>query len=269
MPFTLLKGTFKPAAGKPDGDSIRFAPDNPALLFDLHRRGKSPRLHDKNKTIQLRYEGIDALEKAAIKEFSDAALQKNLELLDLADRKEEEGYILARQTGPYGRPICFVFAGRSRKRDGASVYLEKDLLQESVNYQLLEAGAAYPLFYDTLFADLRSVLASASKQARAADVGFWSADKTKTGVRWRGIDSLSDLDPIMPKLWRRLKKYAKKRAADGEPDTLGGFMKYLRANPDRLVIIEGARATDFDNIVEVDGRVVKFPLDPEDVFFIS
>ena len=62
MPFTLIKGTFRPAAGTPDGDSVRFAPDDPALMRSIPRVRMPPNA----TTVQLRYEGIDALEKHAI-----------------------------------------------------------------------------------------------------------------------------------------------------------------------------------------------------------
>jgi|GEM_PF-2891694 len=45
MPFTLLQGVFKPDAGVPDGDTVRFAPDNPDLLLALPRRGRSPHIN--------------------------------------------------------------------------------------------------------------------------------------------------------------------------------------------------------------------------------
>ena len=57
MPFTLIKGTFEPSFGIPDGDSIRFVPDDPSPIFRLRRRGFAPKLNQKNGSIQLRYEG--------------------------------------------------------------------------------------------------------------------------------------------------------------------------------------------------------------------
>jgi hypothetical protein len=40
----------------------------------------------------------------------------------------------------------------------------------------LERGQSYPLFYDTLFADLRTVLAKAATTARQARRGVWRSD---------------------------------------------------------------------------------------------
>ncbi len=164
MPFTLLKGTFKPAAGRPDGDSVRFAPNDPSPLFSLPRRGRRPRVNQNNGTVQLRFEGIDSMEKDAKEPFASDATNKNFELLGLTSPTDEaDGYILANQIDPHGRPICFVFSGSAEEKDGESVFLTAERMKESVNYKLIEAGAAYPLFYDTLFTDLRSGLATATK----------------------------------------------------------------------------------------------------------
>jgi len=35
MPFTLIKGTFVPTAGYPDGDSVRFLANNLSLWKNL------------------------------------------------------------------------------------------------------------------------------------------------------------------------------------------------------------------------------------------
>ncbi len=204
MPFTLLKGTFKPEAGTPDGDSMRFKPDNPAPLFALPREGRAPRVNRNNGTVQLRYEGIDTLEKDAKEPFASDATKKNRELTGVPNQNDEaEGYILANQIGPNGRPICFVFAGTTLEGDGQSIFLDRNRVKDSVNYQLLDAGVAYPLFYDTLFGDLRVELASAAASARTTAKGFWPHDKTKDGVTWGGAQSLPNLQPIFPKLWRR------------------------------------------------------------------
>jgi hypothetical protein len=82
MPFTLIKGRFKPAAGNPDGDSVRFLAD------DLHLWGKlegAPVQPGKGKqtidTVQLRFEGIDAIEKGALKPLSIKARDSMLVLV--------------------------------------------------------------------------------------------------------------------------------------------------------------------------------------------
>lgn len=58
MPFTLIKGAFRVAGMSPDGDSIRFAADDPSLVHNL----PGPFEAQPQATAQLRLEGIDTLE---------------------------------------------------------------------------------------------------------------------------------------------------------------------------------------------------------------
>jgi endonuclease YncB( thermonuclease family) len=270
MAFTLLKGRFKPAAGIPDGDSVRFAPTDPSPLFTLRRQGRTPRVNQNNGTVQLRFEGIDALEKEAKEPFASDATSKNLDLLGLfSPTDESDGYILANQIGPNGRPICFVFAGDTDDSDGSSIFLDVERMKLSVNFQLINAGVVYPLFYDTLYGDLRSALASAAVSARESKLGIWPDDKTTTGVTWAGVSSLPNLDPIFPKLWRRLEKYTQNRDFRDESDTLDAFIDFLQATRDRLFILSESRFTDLDNIVVVNGDNVSLPFLPEDLVFVS
>jgi hypothetical protein len=162
---------------------VRFQPDDPSPLFTLPRRGRSPRMNQNNSTISLRYEGIDALEKDAKEPFASDATNKNLGFLGLSGPTDEApDYILTNQIGPNGRPISFVFVGKADEDDGDSVFLNVDRLKESVNFHLIEASVVYPLFYDTLFSDLRLALTSAVSAARSLGLRIWSNYKTHTGV---------------------------------------------------------------------------------------
>jgi hypothetical protein len=60
MPFRLIKGTFHVRNYSPDGDSIRFRPDNPDLVRTLNG-GDKVRFNARGH-VQLRIEAIDALE---------------------------------------------------------------------------------------------------------------------------------------------------------------------------------------------------------------
>lgn len=268
MPFTLIKGTFIPAAGIPDGDTVRFQVNNPVLLDRLTVTGLPLDLNQKNNTVSLRYEGIDAPERGAREPFACDATARNINLLGLNNVYDAgPGYILARQLGPWGRPISFVFAGETEEADGSSVYLETDRMRESVNFQLIKAGVVYPLFYDTLFVDLRTTLAEATVAAREEDLGLWPRDRTREGVTFSTAGSLPLISPIFPKIWRRLKKYTERDDFTEGENALDGFVDFLRRQSDRLRVIPEARSTGLDNIVEADGNEVRMGFNPENLVF--
>ena len=210
MPFTLIAGTFhvvgrtkagRPSGFEPDGDSVQFRPTTSALLAHLKRLDQPVRLTSIGST-QLRFEGIDALElhfsagKGGVRHqprpLADQArdfLTKELRLDPVtyqppSDLRVEpparndgaKGFILSRALDVHGRPVSFVFSGRPPAKDGTEVRVNATLLRRSANYLSLQAGNAYPLFYDTLFADLRNVFAAAAVRARDRKLGLWSQD---------------------------------------------------------------------------------------------
>lgn len=134
MPFILIEGTFEPTSGTPDGDSVRFSADDDTLFNKLEGRIE----FKSGGQVQLRYEGIDALEKAAIQPFSSKATERNIELLG-GEKARLPGYILSSHADGNGRPVCFVFTGKPPRwnNSGRGDELEVDLLRESVNYSTL------------------------------------------------------------------------------------------------------------------------------------
>ena len=119
MPFILIKGRFKPKAGVPDGDSVRFLANNINLWKKLEGRpaklGTGP---DTKNTVQLRFEGIDAIEKAATKPLSTQARDNMFKLIGYNGNNNPEpaGYVLARETDDVsGRPIAFAFSGSTTR----------------------------------------------------------------------------------------------------------------------------------------------------------
>lgn len=271
MPFTLTVGEFVPDAGRPDGDSMRFRPDDPAPLFQLPRRGRAPRINSRNGTIQLRFEGIDTMESRSAAPFSSDATSSNLELCGVpSGTGTARGYILSTQIGPNGRPISFVYSGDAPEQDGDdSIFLDVDRMKESINFQQISRGHAYPLFYDTLFFDLRVAMADEAVSARVNGSNVWFADATNTGTSYLGRNSLETMPPIFPKLWRRLDSYS--RDSDvANPNTLSEFMEYLNSlREERVFIVSEARSTGFDDVLQVNDDTIKMTTLPEDLIIVS
>jgi hypothetical protein len=82
----------------------------------------------------------------------------------------------------HGRPVAWVFTGTPPQPDGSEIFLDDALAAASVNHAQLVAGAAYPLFYDTLYASLRLILTAAAVGAEQRKDGLWASDATLTGV---------------------------------------------------------------------------------------
>ena len=275
MPFTLIKGTFHVVGYSPDGDSLKLKANNISLWDKLNGRKVDP--NDKGH-VQLRVEGIDSLEthyganpkSHQPKELAYAATDELLNFLNITDvtwgpthgevtsaNDGTPGFILARNTGPYGRPICFVFLGSTKRKDGSDVYLNASELKDSLNYHMLSVGHAYPLFYETLFFDLRQAMAKEVKKARSSKIGMWDFDKSNTWFDGTNISGLENDSPILPKLFRRLYKHSK----TGKP--LSDIR--VRLAEERITIIPNVHHTHFDTVVEINGNNMRMTELPEDL----
>mgnify|MGYP003507228881 FL=1 len=262
MPFLTIKGVFNPQSGIPDGDSVRFLADDDSL-FDL-LEGQVDFKSDGE--VQLRYEGIDALERAAIRPFSSDATEQNLQLLG-GEENGQPGYILSNQIEQNGRPVCFVFTGEPNDADGSEIILEPETLQQSVNYQLLAEGLVYPLFYDTLYQELRDRLVEAVETARQEKLGIWTEDASNQGFTVQPPVNLAQLEPIFPKLWRRLETFY--RRPSNQNKTAAQFLESLAQGSDRLFTIPDQRSIKFSTALEVSGDKLKLKYKPEEMIFRS
>ena len=269
MPFTLIKGTLNPTFGRPDGDSLRFVPDNPEPIFRLRRRKFAPKINSNNGSIQLRYEGIDTMEGAADEAFSKPATESNIELANPDDPGQPSmGYIYSNQIGPNGRPIAFVFSGETSTEDGTDVFLSADDIMQSINVQQLYRGHAYPLFYDTLFDDLRLRMREVSLDAKNGGEGLWPSDKTNSAVAWPG--SLATLPPIFPKLWRRIQGFRRDETLFDPDRPFANFKEWIEIEKEERVAIPSQDVfTGFDDLIEATDDTVKMTIDPHDMVIVS
>ena len=260
MSFIIIKGVFNPEDGVPDGDSVRFLADNDSLFDQLDGLVE----FKSGGQVQLRYEGIDALEKAAIKPFSSDATKRNKELLGGAENGRP-GYILSSHTDKNGRPVCFVFAGDPPDGDGAEIILAAELLRQSVNYQLLAEGMVYPLFYETLYKELRDEMVVATTKARTGNLGLWPKDASNKGFIVKPPVNLPKLPPIFPKLWRRLDTFYSRQSNKNK--TAKQFLESLAQGEDRLFTIPDQRWIKLSTALTVSGDTLKLTYKPEEMIF--
>lgn len=289
MPFVLIEGTYHVQGFQPDGDSVRFRPLDPEADW-ARIPGRRPRLNSRGMA-QLRLEGIDALEThfaaggalGTVHQptaLADAARDRLLELLGVtgvvlapngrtivAAADGTPGYILTREVEMNGRPVSFAYAGAPPAvPDPSDVFLDAAMLAGSANRALLAEGLAYPIYYTTLFDDLREDLTAAVAAARAAGLGVWPDDRTG-GLAITDLADMTDRHPILPKLFRRLTSYF---AANGGLPDVTGFVQSLAAENERVIVIGSGRTTGFDNVVTVDdgSNTVALTVDPTSLVFV-
>jgi hypothetical protein len=218
-----------------------------------------------NRTVQIRFEGIDAIEKGAIQPLSTEAKNSMLSLIhyDENTNREPEGYILSRMTDTHGRPISFIFSGATDIVDGSDVFLDQSMLRNSVNYKQMKAGFAYPLYYNTLFQNLREGLNEALRSAKSSSNGYWLTDATRTGVTVNDCASLSTIKPIWPKLWRRLEEYLRTH------NNLDDFIVWLEEKGERVDILTICEERGLDDVVKVQNNHVSLIEEPENLRVVT
>jgi endonuclease YncB( thermonuclease family) len=288
MPMTLIQGNFRVVKAAPDGDSIRFYPNNPKLWEKLPTRVST----NKSGGAQLRLDSIDTLEthfqpkggsisgvqhqplelaRGAADELLKFLGFKNVtrserEIVTSSEPEELPGYILTRFSDKYGRSVAFAFPGSSQEADGSDVQVGKSLLKKSANYHMLAKGLAYPTFYSKLYPDLRKELIAITEKARKDNKGLWAQDKTNKGFVLESLETITTEAVILPKLFRRLLSYL---AINDGSFSLEGFPGYLKSLDEKVIILPEGHVTGFDFIVAVDGQKIKLTSQPEDIVFIE
>jgi endonuclease YncB( thermonuclease family) len=278
MPFTLIKGSFRVVGMSPDGDSIRFAADDRSLINNLPGGPPDP---NPRPTVQLRLEGIDALEthyaaRHQPTQWAHAARDRLLDFVGIRNvvwdanqatvvsaNDGTRGWILSRQKEKYGRPVAFLFAGESAEPDGSQIMLQIDLLRQSFNHTALAEGLAYPTYYEGLFSDLRNELTSVAQAARANDLGLWPVDRSTAGFDATSLAVIIDDVAILPKLFRRLSDYM---ATAG---TAVGFREALALSQEPVWDLRDQNFTHFDTFIEQasGGTQIRMTRAPEELVF--
>ncbi len=296
MAYKLFKGEFYifypdlPHNGpEPDGDTLKFKPDNPLLLNGLKVNGGRGPSFNSRSMINVRFEGIDALETHFEGThqnilWAEKARQGMLDKVGFGqvifwddgsnkvksvEHNPVRGFLLARNLDPFGRVVAFVFAGEHPFIDGSDVWFDTELLEKSINTQLLEEGLVYPAFYSTLPVDLKNALAIISRQARNDSLGIWENDSanTKTWAEVAGLEMTESL-VMWPKLFRRLVSYF----ATGFSD-LSQFENWMRAdkiNRDDRLLLPSGELGNMHDIFDIDTQENRIRLNtrPEDVVII-
>jgi hypothetical protein len=283
VPMLCLAGTYRILATEPDGDSIRFYPDDP----EQWRLVPGPHAVQTNAGggAQLRLDGIDALEThyaprgagplhqpLALGHQAGAELlrwlgfrgvQRDGERVTAATPDQLAGFLFTRGADLYGRCVALAGRGDPPAASGTQVNVNLALLRRTANHRLITTGLAYPTFYLKLYPDLRRELTKQAQSARPGK-GVWALDRTQKGVEVQSRATLTDDAVILPKLFRRLVDYL---ALNDDDPSLSGFKAYLTQRPDQVFILSTGHYTGFEYVVDVKGQVVRLTTPPEDLVF--
>ena len=162
----------------------------------------------------------------------------------------------------HGRPVSFAFAGKPSRPDGSTVTVDAALLRKSLNYKSLLAGEAYPLFYETLFPDLRATLTTAAVNARKRRRVLWPADQSQRGLRISNVERLEVDGVIFPKLFRRLIEFF----SEGH-QSVRDFPDWLQAKKEQVLDLTTGGFTHFDNVVDLTRTTIKLKRRPEELVY--
>lgn len=281
MAFKVVPGTFHVVGYSPDGDSIRFKADDPCLWEGLE--GPAVDVNKKGHA-QLRFEAIDTLETHYSgphhqpEAYAVGARDRLFELLGIGsvvwNEKGTEvlsasdgtpGYVVAKVVEKNRRPVSFVFAGPPARDIAGDLFLTAAHLKDSVNFALIREGLAYPTFYSGLFFDLRKAFSKAVRSARFRKAGIWKEDATTTGFAFPSIQDLENELVILPKLFRRFIEFLKQGSGQGGQ----GFLDFLEAKQDRLMVVDTRHFTHLDDIIEFKKGRIKLTELPENLIFME
>jgi hypothetical protein len=278
----VLAGEFRIIGAQPDGDSIRFYPDDPSQWDDVG--GPYPVQLNASGGAQLRLDAVDALETHtpyppvwctsrstsrtppamhSCAGWDLPASRTRAETVTAAEPAAVRGYVLTRSADKYGRCISFAGRGNSPAPSAGRVYVDAKLLRQCANYRLLQRGLAYPTYYRKLFPDLRAVFTAAVNQARPSR-GIWPGDLTQRGLTVESLAQVEQDAIILPKVFRRLATYL--GMSDGAT-SLAGFVAFLDQQDDRVYVMPDLHYTGLSTLIEVADQTVRLTVPPELLIF--
>ncbi|KAM5529089.1 hypothetical protein FOXYSP1_16933 [Fusarium oxysporum f. sp. phaseoli] len=134
----LLQGKFIARNGlQPDGDTIRFKPDNVDFVEELRRESHG-------STIMNEAARDELLRRLG---FTDVKFSGNPPFIINSGDQEISGHVLSNGFDSFGtRLVGFIYEGDGSVHgsDGSVISLDRSLVDESVNTALLSEGYVFP-----------------------------------------------------------------------------------------------------------------------------
>ncbi len=288
VPYLLaLRGHLVVKGKKPDGDSMRFVPDDPRQLDRLERADRIDVSAD--GSVQLRFEGIDAPEThygTLAQPLGEAARDRLLALAGFTDVAfDEKGTatsaspdrvevtVLTKRAEANGRPVAYVLpAGGRHPRGGRWANVDASLLRRTLNAAMLEDGMGYMTLYTSTPAEHARVFRKLTAGARERGEGVWREDATREFALVDQASIAPGGQLVLPKLFRRCSDYLK-AVAGGFAGTLDEWLVDVsltgrRPEDDRLLVCGGTEVT-LSGVVQQRNSRIRFPADLLDIVFVE
>ncbi len=284
--FRFIKGAFVIVGKEPDGDSVRFIPDNAQFVRELKNSSRVKFSGD--GSVQLRFEAIDAPELHFGKEAQPLGAESRDALLKLmgfsgiqytngglqvsaSSPSRVRGAILSTAAEANGRPVSYVLLERDAPnvKDGSSIGVDETILRRTMNDRMLENGLAYLTVYNTTPQAHRAFFRGVSATARQSRKGVWAADKTGDFT----LDSQASIGVggqlILPKLFRRATSYFSDRAKGKFNGSLPAWVESssLRGQSQNDVVSVGGSDERLSDLLGQQGKRVQFKADVLDLVF--
>lgn len=297
--YRVIQGRFVIIGKEPDGDSVRFIADKQNSYRGLYRddRVKPSRV---DKSVQLRFEGVDAPELHYGKdaqplgtEVRDRLLAwmgfkkieftgKNSNSVKDSQPKTIPGAILTKGVETNGRPVSYVLLESEANSldDGDWVRVDDALLKQTLNFRLLAEGMAYYTVYTSTPLIHREVLREAAAKGREQGLGVWELDTTDSF----SLKNQASIGPggqlILPKLFRRCTDYLKDTTAGVEAqeevfrDTLKDWLLSNPGQNDQVLILDSVETlpsveVQLSDLLRQSNRQIFFQPDLLDLVFVE
>jgi endonuclease YncB( thermonuclease family) len=290
--YRFITGKYVVIGFEPDGDSVHFLPDDPSafnLITNAHRIKPT-----KDGSFQLRLELIDAPEthyggsKQALGDVARDKLMAALGFTNITLSKEKvtgctpqtvPAAILTKGADVHGRPISYLVGPDSKFKADVWNEVTATELKKSLNFSMVESGAAYYTGYSSTPVEHRQAFAMAAHAASVAGKGVWSLNAS-SNFKLADLDSVNENGQlILPKLFRRCVDFLRDVKSGAFAGNLADWMIFKSTSPTRnendLVVLGNSLLPVKQNEVPLSGLLlqhndlVSFQPDLNDIFFIE
>ncbi|WP_026204597.1 hypothetical protein [Actinomycetospora chiangmaiensis] len=278
MAFTWIRGRLVVVGYSPDGDSMRFVPDDIATVRGLENGGRvEPSKRD--GSIQLRLDAIDAPETHYQDQAQPLGVEARTTLLDAVGFRDvtfDDGgtvtaatpdsvpaAICAALVEVNGRPVALLVTGdaAAAHEDGAEVD-PATVVDVSVNATQTSNGRAYLTLYTSTPEPVRRRFVELAAAATGPG-SVWAADRSGGFTLTTQADVGPDGRLILPKLFRRATDYLR-------ADTSDTFLEWLRAQGADDDPVEAAgRRTILSALITQDGDRIALTASIPDLVFVE